>query len=308
MNLSQPTEVESGIIFSGSKQVLRKNGQSFYFASRLFPEKQLQQVSTLYSICRYIDDCADEHEITLARAKLARLNEVLRHVTGSSETNQEYSNDSEVWFANKIREVRQWGVHDKYLFDLVRGAQDDTQHVSPKSEHELYEYCYLVAGVVGVMMCSLIGVRDQKAYRFAVDLGIAMQLTNICRDILEDSKNGRVYLPELASLKPLASDKTLLTSVVSKYLDTAERFYKSGYQGLSYIPFRARVVILLAGEIYRHIGVKIRKNQFRVLEGRTILSPAEKTFVAIKSLRFLFTKRFWLRSLHQPVDGYVWNP
>lgn len=293
MNTLATSKIESEIILSRPDQVLRSNGQSFYFASRIFPQNQMNRVSVLYSICRYIDDCADEHDVNFAREKLKRLRSVLNGLTAN--TSIATQNESELWFEQKVQQVKSWGVKEQNISDLLKGAEDDLDRTLIPDEAQLLEYCYLVAGVVGLMMCPLIGVEKREAHPAAVNLGIAMQLTNICRDVDEDNKNGRIYLPELGSVSLLSNQPVKVSETVRKYLDMADRYYEKGYQGLSYIPFRARLVILIAGEVYRHIGVKIRKNNYDVLSGRTYLNLLEKALVALKALRFLTKSWFWRR-------------
>jgi phytoene synthase len=189
--------------------------------------------------------------------------------------------------------------------ELLLGAQFDVQGGQILTQKDLMLYCYRVAGVVGQMMCPMIGVTSPKAYTHAIDLGLGMQLTNICRDISEDAKNNRSYLPNLKSMA--AED---VKNLVRETLDIADRYYFSAYDGLSYIPIRPRVVILLAGELYRHIGIKIRKNHYDISGGRMYLNFWEKILVSIKCVHKLSQSFFWKSknhhsSLHYPIHEHI---
>ena len=269
-------------------QVMAEKGKSFYFASFFFSSDRMRRIARLYQICRYIDDCADEQNPELAKASLTRLIADVEDLQRESD------------FQNAVREVEGFGVKRRHLRELLAGAQFDAEGGVIETDQDLLTYCYLVAGVVGVMMCPLLGCKDPSARSAAINLGIAMQLTNICRDIRQDYESGRWYLPRqnskvcLESLSSQSSETPReLKDLVQHYLSIADDYYQRGYQGLAYLPLRSRFCILIAGEVYRAIGTKIRKQGFQVLSGRTYLHFSEKLFVAIKALRLLWQPRFW---------------
>ncbi|MCB0415709.1 MAG: squalene/phytoene synthase family protein [Bdellovibrionales bacterium] len=272
------------------EDTMSSHGKSFYFASRFFSKNTMHKVATLYSFCRYIDDCADELSPSISNEEILKIKRLIQYPENHSE------------LSLSIENIKNWGVQERNLLELIDGALFDVHGGKIETEEELHLYCYLVAGVVGLMMCPLIGVRDQKASIHAVYLGMAMQLTNICRDVLEDSLNGRCYLPEselrvhkvnIKSLENTNSSANELRLIVLKYLDKADQYYRIGYEGLSYIPFRPRLAILVAGEVYRHIGVKIKHQRFRFLKERTYLNTFEKILVVLKTSVFLFKPSFW---------------
>ena len=279
--------------------VMANHGKSFYFASIIFSKDRLIKIATLYKLCRFIDDCADEleeEESKLAINKIISDLENPQHLTP---------------FNTLVKEVEAWGVQRSFIKELVIGAHFDAQGGRIYEMNDLMLYCYRVAGVVGIMMCPLIGVRDKRAYPHAIDLGLGMQLTNICRDVLEDANNGRLYLPEckVTNYRELSSQgKTpqKLKELVEETLDIADTYYQSAYDGLAFIPLRPRIVILLAGELYRHIGVKIRKSNYEVLEGRIRLSLLEKIFLSIKTILKLGQSYFWLSEKHsKDLHSYI---
>lgn len=261
------------------EELMAAHGKSFYFASMIFSKERLTKITKLYKLCRFIDDCADELEKDESQLAITSLINDLEHPQNTTQFNQ------------LVSEVENWGVKRSYLKELIIGAQFDAHQGEIKTTRDLLLYCYRVAGVVGLMMCPLIGVKNKKAYPHAIDLGLGMQLTNICRDILEDAQMNRTYIPDselenisIEVLQKQGDTPEEIKKLTAQLLEKADQYYVSAYQGLSYIPLRPRLVIMLAGEIYRHIGVKIRKNNFNVLQGRTYLTINEKVFVSFKTL------------------------
>jgi len=280
-----------------ANQVMAENGRSFYFASLIFSSMQREKVAQLYRICRYIDDCADE--LVKNQSKTAMQN-ILCELKNPGRESQ---------FQEFVKNLEGDGLCREHLNELVKGALFDIEDGHIESKKDLLIYCYRVAGVVGLMMCPLLGVKHTKAFPFAIDLGIGMQLTNICRDVLEDAQNGRNYLPAqdlmkeqitLDELRKSGPASKSLKELVRKYLDLADTYYESSYEGLAFISLRPRFCILMAGEIYRSIGCKIRRNGYEILRGRTFLNVFEKLFVVFKTLPKLFQRRFWSTGRHSP--------
>lgn len=254
--------------------VMAQHGKSFYWASRFFNKKMLHDVATLYTFCRYVDDLADECEPKIATQQLGSL-------LDNIDTNE--SNFSDIFGKDKISA--------EYAKELLDGALFDVNQGKIINKDDLIVYCYKVAGVVGLMMTKVIGVKDIEANAFAIDLGLGMQLTNICRDVLEDAKNNRTYLPldeldfekiNIERIQIQGSTPKALKKIVSYYLALADTYYESATSGLHYIPWRARFVILLAARLYQAIGHKIRYNNYDVLNGRTYLNSFEKLLISVK--------------------------
>lgn len=275
------------------REVMARNGKTFYFASKFFSETQLDSIAELYTICRYVDDSADELAACEAILAIQRIKLVL---LGKAE---------DPALQKLLDSVLAKGVETRHLLELIEGAEFDLSGKSIGQRSEFLRYCYLVAGVVGLMMCPLLGATEARARRFAQSLGTGMQITNICRDVLEDAQNGRFYLPasELERhgipqdlLKRMGSTPVNVRTLVAEYLDLADEYYQFAYRGLAYLPFRSRICILLAGEVYRAIGEKIRHQGYDVLRGRTFLSLPQKMWVSAKALGMLFSKSFWFVS------------
>jgi 15-cis-phytoene synthase len=273
------------------EEIMASHGKSFFWASQFFSRSQLHNVSVLYTFCRFIDDLADENKPDIAEVELQKIS---IQIQGSIEH-------------HLIKKIISLGVKTEYIEELIDGALFDTKKGMINSHEELLVYCYKVAGVVGLMMCPVLGVVDRKAYAHAIDLGVGMQLTNICRDVLEDAQNNRYYLP-LNELKEIGINKEhlkkagahypQLSHLVKKYLLLADQYYESASLGFAYIPLRPRLAILIASNLYHAIGVKILKNDCNVLKGRTYLNKWEKLIKTIWALKGIFRPSFWIKGDH----------
>ena len=174
----------------------------------------------------------------------------------------------------------------------------DQKKIRIQNKEELIKYSYHVAGTVGLMMSKIIGVKNEKAERSAIDLGIGMQLTNIARDVYEDSKIKRIYLPanwipdislkNLNDLNKKSSEKDeRISNAIYEVIGLSDKFYKNGFAGLKYIPLSTRLGIFIAANIYRGIGIKI-KSKKKYLRERVYLNLLEKSLITVKSI-LLFT-------------------
>jgi phytoene synthase len=173
------------------------------------------------------------------------------------------------------------GIELHVVQELIDGMISDLGVVRVQSDADLIQYCYQAAGTVGLMMCSVLGVRDPRALGRAVDLGIAMQLTNISRDVLEDARASRVYLPadrlravgvEPEQLIDGSADALGVSLVVNDVLAVAEVYYRSADEGIGFLPARARWAVLVASRLYRGIGRRLRRrHKSNPLLGRVVL-------------------------------------
>ena len=262
---------------------LKKEGKSFYWASFFLPKIYKKNAGILYSICRYFDDIADK-----------------------------YSEDQTIYLKNSIEEIRtnknnkvniflqKNEINNLIFIDLIEGLILDQKKIRIQNKEELIKYSYHVAGTVGLMMSKIIGVKHEKAARSAIDLGIGMQLTNIARDVYEDSKMKRIYLPanwipdislkNLTDLHNKSSEKDeRISNAIHEVIGLSDKFYENGFAGLKYIPLSSRLGIFIAANIYRGIGIKIKSNKKKYLRERVYLNLLEKTLITIKSiLLFIF--------------------
>ena len=262
---------------------LKREGKSFYWASFFLPKNSKKNAGILYSICRYFDDIADNNN----QNKTEYLENTIRDIKKNK--------------SNKINIFLQKNKIDNRIFvDLIEGLILDQKEITIQSKEELINYSYHVAGTVGLMMSKIIGVKDKKALRSAIDLGIGMQLTNIARDVFEDAQMKRIYLPAtwipkitLTDLNNInnknSEEDKIISSAIHKIINLSETFYKNGFAGLKYIPFSSRLGIFIAANIYKGIGVKIKSNKKKYLRERVYLNLLEKSLITVKSiLLFIF--------------------
>ena len=217
--------------------LLSIHAKSFSWAGFFLPSDVYKNGSDLYDFCRILDDIADE-EISLEIKKKKFLNYKNDFI------NHNFENDS----IKKIhRIIKNFDVSEKIVLDLFDGIESDLKEkIELKSKRELLVYSYRVAGTVGLMMAKILKVKDKESLRSAIDLGIAMQLTNISRDVIEDENNNRNYID--ADLDTIKS--TILF---------ADKFYENSFYAIKKIPLSLRFSIIVARRIYRKIGLKIEK-------------------------------------------------
>jgi len=272
-----------------SKNYLSIYAKSFSWAGFFLPKKIYQRCSTLYDFCRSLDDIADQ-ELDL-NAKIDQFNEFKKKFVNKDNKNQIISQMHELINSCDIKEKI---VHD--LFDGV--ASDLKEEVKLKSKKELLIYSYRVAGTVGLMMAKILNIKKNNSLKAAIDLGIAMQLTNIARDVIEDNKKKRRYIDSnFESIK-----NTLLT---------AETFYKSSFLSISDISITCRFSILVARRVYRQIGNNILKK--RNIEkynksGKIYVSNLGKFFQTILSIfDFLILLIIKTKGHHREAEHQIIN-
>jgi phytoene synthase len=255
------------------EETLARGSRTFWLASRLLPADRRRDAAVVYAFCRQVDDLADERGD--ARA-LDRLDQAL--VTRD-----------EALVGPLLEVAARRGLELRWARELIEGCRQDLGRVRIQTDEELVRYAYLVAGTVGLMCCAVLGAKMPEAAPFAVDLGIAMQLTNICRDVAEDALRDRVYLPadrlrrhglQPDRLQPPAP----VAPVVLELLDLADRRYERGREGLRWLPPPVRPAIAVAAELYRAIGGVLRDRDGDPWAGRAVVPPLTQGVKAVRAL------------------------
>ena len=256
--------------------LIKKHAKSFYWASIFLPKQVFKKCSSLYNFCRTLDDIVDDKNDIETR-KINFLNFKKKF------ENKNFKDPiiKEMWsiiYSEKIS--------TKIVYDLFDGVETDlVNELSIKSKKDLLVYSYRVAGTVGLMMSKILKVENKEALKGAIDLGIAMQLTNIARDVFEDNARNRKYIcTKFSSIKDTIKE--------------ADIFYKKSFSSISVIPFRTRFAVIVARRIYKKIGDYILKHkdiESYEKAGKIyvpIISKINETFLSIFDfIKLLFIKK-----------------
>tara|TARA_Y100000748_G_scaffold210976_1_gene176935 strand:- start:145 stop:996 length:852 start_codon:yes stop_codon:yes gene_type:complete len=214
---------------------LSKYAKSFNWAGFFLPKEIYLKCSNLYDFCRTVDNIADdEGAIEIKQSNFLNFKNKFN--------NQDFNDPiiKNIWSL-----IKEYEISTKIINDLFDGVETDLQNkVQINSKKELFIYSYRVAGTVGLMMAKILNVKDKNSLKSAIDLGIAMQLTNISRDVVEDSKNNRLYISHDFE-------------TIKETLKTADLFYESCFSSIKKIPISFRFSILVARRVYRKIGQNI---------------------------------------------------
>jgi phytoene synthase len=273
---------------------MAKNSKSFTFASQYLNEEQKRSVAALYAYCRYADDIADEVWLPnkIKDHKLKKLEKQIENI--------EYLEfeGNPIMYALKDT-VLKYNIPKEYLLELIKGVRMDFEINDYDTVEQLNLYCYRVASVVGIMMCYIFGSTSDEALARAADLGIAMQITNILRDIARDFEMGRIYLPKELRDKhgvsvddlALKQESGQLIELIKAEIIRARNYYSLGEQGIIYLPDGADFTIKVASSVYSAILNQIEDMEYNILTNRAVVPKYKKMWIAAK----LKLKRMYFR-------------
>ncbi len=267
------------------RAVIAHHSQSFALASRLLPRAVRDRAVIVYAWCRRADDAVDAPGAD-AGAAIARLGRELAQIYAGERSGDPVLDG----FAEVVREA---GIPRRYPAELVAGMAMDAAGQRYDTERELRRYCFRVAGVVGLMMSHVMRLADPGALAAAARLGIAMQLTNICRDVREDWERGRLYIPR-ALLEgagghwlvshaggPLPREaRRALGLAIARLLARADEDYRAARRGVASLPPGCRPAVVAAGRIYAAIGDQIARAGCDVLAPRAVVPGRRKLALA----------------------------
>lgn len=296
---------------------IAKGSKSFAMASRVLPPALRDDASMLYAWCRYCDDVIDGQEmghgqIEDYKSGQAERLAVLRQQTSDALAGKPTHNPV---FAGLARVVGNHNIDHKHPHELLKGFDMDASERVYKTVDDILDYSYHVAGVVGVMMANIMGVRNGATLDRASDLGLAFQLTNIARDVIDDAEADRVFMPQDLLLKhgaPIKAAAQLnrdnwpaLHKAACEQLDIAEAYYASAKVGIKELPFRCAWAISAALGVYREIGQTLRDGGPQAWEGRVSASRGRKTALALGAVGPAMARK----SVHvTPRDGFYARP
>ncbi|MDC0518312.1 squalene/phytoene synthase family protein [Candidatus Pelagibacter sp.] len=271
------------------KSYLSVYAKSFSWAGFFLPKETYKRCSALYDFCRVVDNIADDDEKIVIKEKKF----------GKFENDFNQKNFENPIIKNMWDLIEDFNISLKIVQDLLMGIKSDIKDkVKFNSKKDLLIYSYRVAGTVGLMMAKILKVNKKSSLMSAIDLGIAMQLTNISRDVIEDAKNNRFYINENFE-------------EISSTLNLADTFYENSFYSIKDIPISFRFSILVARRIYRKIGHKIlnQKNLENYQNsGKIYVSNTEKaleTFLSIFDLiklSFSYKKDDQIRHDHDLIN------
>ena len=258
---------------------MARHARSFAPAARILSQPDRARVARLYVLCRTIDDIADEIGGDVGRTELETLHADLER----PDTTSLLAVEGRALFTGRPDGM-------DALRQLVAAAAADTGRTCIADDKALDTYCMGVAGTVGVMICALFDI-DRRWHIAAADLGKSMQLTNICRDVAEDARVGRRYLPfsqcpyppdAIAAGRPDAIAAT--TASMAHLLHRADDFYRSGRQGFVALPVRLRLAVASASAMYAGIGTELRRRDYAPLLGRAVVPVERKVGLVVAAL------------------------
>ena len=283
--------------------LMRKHGKTFYWASFFLDNAKMQAIYSIYSFCRKIDDMVDEAKnLNVAKKKL---------LIFISAWNKGKSHPV-ISVLNNIPKEN-W-PNQKLVKNFLNGQIYDIKFSSFKSEKALIIYCYQVAGTVGLMVCDIFGVKDKKMRYFAIDLGIAMQLINISRDIYEDSLRNRIYLPESLMGKHSAKEIAYPTKEIAakidltrkKLINLANIYFASASKAIDHLPRGAGLAVKLASALYQQIGHQLVQTQYQHKEKRCYVNTLCKVLITFKIItKFLLTFKAKLKPHDKNLHKFI---
>ncbi len=266
------------------QQTAAQSGSSFYYSFLFLPPQRRRAITALYAFCREVDDIVDEcTDPGVAHTKLAWWRQELARL---------YAGEPQHPVARALQPaIQPFGIKQEYMIEILEGMEMDLSQNRYLDFAALEQYCHRVAGVVGLLAASIFGYRDERTLAYAHTLGLAFQLTNIIRDVGEDSRKGRIYLPltELQQFQVSAADilhgrqTENFVRLMRFQIERAERYYNTAFEQLPQTDRKAQRPGLIMAAIYRALLREIADDGCKVLSQRTALTPVRKLWIAWKT-------------------------
>ncbi len=279
-----PPTTDLELAYEACRTITRREAKNFYYAFLTLPAAKRRAIYAAYAFCRHCDDSVDEE--TSTDAKFAALAELQANLDDSYSG----SSSSPVFLA-LADAAKQYDIPRDYFREVILGVESDLVKDRFQNFDELREYCYRVASVVGLICLQIFGYKNDAAKEYAVDLGLAMQLTNIIRDVREDLDMGRVYLPQDEMARFGYSEEDLRNGVRNQaFLDLmryqsqrAREYFERGFRLMPYLSRRSRACPAVLGALYSKVLDRIEASDYDVLESKVSLSKGEKIRITAKT-------------------------
>ncbi|TYP95442.1 phytoene synthase [Fodinibius salinus] len=272
--------------YSECREITRHHAKTFYMATRFLPNYKQRGIFAIYSLCRYIDDLVDEAEDLLEKEELAEA-DIRRRLDNwkkkLQDTYEGRAHDNAILIAFSDI-LKRHHIPIELPFELMEGVCVDLFKNRYQTFEELYDYSFKVASIVGLMTSRVFGYESKEALGYAVDLGIAMQLTNILRDVGEDLRRNRIYIPQEDLARFDVSEQDLFNysldesvkDLLAFQIDRTRRYYNRSDIGIALLARDSRLPVYLARQNYSRILDKIEENEYNVFERRAYLNTTEK--------------------------------
>lgn len=289
--------------FQHARSLTAFYSKSFYFSACLLPRAERWATFALYSFCRYCDNLVDTPRARTSGELIDELGMLARELEIAYRTGQ----SEHPVIRPFIIVAQRYNIPIEYPLDLIRGVEMDMIYKRYQTFDDLYVFCYRVAAVVGLMMTHVLGYRHVSAFDYAVRMGIAMQLTNILRDICEDKEQGRIYLPldELAQFGLSETDILQENMSPEMYhfmqfqIQRAHQYYIEAQDGIALLSTDTQFAIRSAGTIYRGILYKIEARNNNPFLGRVFVPQRTKLGILVREVVRTKTQSFQERFLRQ---------
>jgi phytoene synthase len=301
-----------------SLRAIQRGSKSFALAAQLFDPPTREGAILLYAWCRHCDDEIDEQTLGFRTGRSSSGSAEERLAVLERETRRALADEpvEDPAFAALQEVARRHGIPERHPLELLKGFAMDVEGRRYATLDDCCRYCYHVAGVVGVMMAYVMGARrGEDTLDRASDLGIAFQMTNITRDVLDDAEAGRVYLPgdwlREAGVPPAEiarpEHRPAVSSVANRLLAEAERYYASAEVGLARLPFRSAWAVAAARRVYRDIGRLVRERGSHAWDRRASTGRARKILLMLAAAGDAAgATRRGSKEVQVPRDG-LWN-
>ncbi len=273
--------------YTSCRQITRKYAKTFYMATRFLPNHKQRSIFAIYALCRFLDDLVDETEDLVTTQKID-IDDVHRLIDTQKQRLLDVYEGRDPGghpiFVAFSHTLKTFHIPVELPFELIDGVSMDLTKKRYETFEEVYEYSWKVASVVGLMTSEVFGYDDPKALEYAADLGIAMQLTNILRDVGEDLDRGRIYIPaeDLRAFGITEDDlfERKLTpefkAMMEFQIQRAESYYERSDAGIGMLSDDSRLPVSMARMNYSRILMQIRENGYQVFDQRAHLSTAKK--------------------------------
>ena len=276
MKSKMTSELEKA--YQDCEKITKTHAKSFYFAAKFLPESKRRPIYALYALCRNVDDEVDEigenNEAEAIKA-IERWQDKLEEIYETKSETLKTNNEFPVFTAWRDL-LKTYKIPKKLPFELMQGVLMDTHIKRYETFEELYVYCYRVASTVGLMSSEIFGYTELKTLEYAEALGIAMQLTNILRDIKEDAAMGRIYLPQEDLRRFEITEKQIFANEFNEnfvkmmkfQIIRAREYYQKAEKGIPLLEKDTRFTVLLAARIYARILDEIERQNYDVFKKR----------------------------------------